>query len=120
MRLMTVGALGSTVGERIKGQPWLRHLAWPHLSHIRTWIAEQFEAQRAHLMLYAPFCVLFGHWLYFSLYFQPPAWLTATFVVISFACFFGRRCCVYETGAWLYRRGFCEAKLRQSEVATPM
>ena len=117
---MTVGALGSTVGEGVKGQPWPRHLAWPRLSHILTWIAAQLEGQRAHLMLYAPFFLLFGNWLYFSLYFEPPLWLIAVLAVATVGCFLLRR---HSTSALLigiFLLGFSAAKLREIEVATPM
>jgi competence protein ComEC len=117
---MTVGALGSTVEDRLKGQPWMHGLAWPSLTQIMAWVQAQLETQRAHLMLYAPFFLLFGNWLYFSLYFEPPAWLTATLVVISFACFFLRRFSTTALLIGIFLLGFSAAKLRELEVATPM
>lgn len=117
---MTVGALGSTDGEYVKGQPWQRLLAWPNLSQILAWLRTQIEAQRVHLLLYIPFFMLLGDYVYFSLTIEPSVWLTVILGLCAIAGITLRQRSTVVLLIGIILLGFTTAKIRELEVATPL
>ena len=114
---MAIEALGSTVGDRIKGRSIFNGWSWVSLG---TWLREQLSAQEAHAFLYVPFFLMFGDWIYFALYFEPSTWLTVLTGMAAAACLLQRRrnTLIFLCGMLLL--GIVTSKLRETEVATPL
>lgn len=117
---MTVSALGSTVADNAKGQPEFRFWSWINLPEMRGWFLTQLEAQRVHLLLYVPFFMLLGDYIYFSLSVEPSVWLTVAFGVSGLVAFTLRHRSVAALFIAIILLGFTTAKIRELEVATPM
>ena len=117
---MAIEALGSTVGDNVKGQSIAIDWAWPSLRGMATWLREQLVAQEAHAFLYVPFFLMFGDWIYFALYDEPPIWLTVIVGLAAMGCLMQRRrnTLIFLCGILLV--GIVTAKLRELEVATPV
>ena len=114
---MAIEALGSTVGDRIKGQSIFNGWSWASMG---IWLREQLSAQEVHAFLYVPFFLMFGDWIYFALYFEPSTWLTVLTGMAAAACLLQRRrnTLIFLCGMLLL--GIVTSKLRETEVATPV
>ena len=117
---MTFGALGSTTAGGVKGQGLLQGLWLLNIASVKAWLLEQLKAQEAHLLLYVPFFLLAGDWIYFTLKSEPSILFAAALACICATCLVLRRqnTLVFLIGIALL--GFTTAKLRTEMVSTPM
>lgn len=117
---MTIGALGSTTAEGVKGQGLLQGLKLPNFAEILAWFWSQVKAQEAHLFLYVPFFLMFGDWIYFDLTWEPSLLATVVVAAIAAALLVQRRnnAALFLAGVLLV--GIATTKLREWEVETPM
>ncbi len=113
---MTFGGLGSTTIGTVKG----RGLVSADFAALKAWVSDQLKAQEAILLLYVPFFLLAGDWIYFALRTEPSIIFACVIAVIASICLAMRRRngAVFLLGIALL--GFATAKLRTEMVATPL
>ena len=117
---MAIEALGSTVGQGVKGRA--RTLVLPTLDLAAMWRAMRaaLKEQEQHLLLYAPMFLIAGNWTYFQLHDEPS--LLLTFILFALSCGLmllrPRNTVLFVAG--LIVLGFCATKFREESVATPM
>ena len=117
---MAIEALGSTVGQGVKGQG--RTLVLPSLdlaAMLRSVLAALKE-QEQHLLLYAPMFLIAGNWTYFQLHDEPSLLLTFILFALSCGLMAMRRRNTVLFVAGLILLGFCATKFREESVATLM
>ena len=117
---MAIEALGSTVGEGVKGHGHIGLL--PRVSLRQIWAAVRASviAQQEHLLLWVPMFLIAGNWTYFQLRDEPSTWLTFVLALIALALLFTRQRNVLLFLFGISLLGFCATKFREEMVATPM
>ena len=117
---MAIEALGSTVGEGVKGQGLTSFLPLIRLRQVWAVMRSAVAAQQEHLLLWVPMFLLAGNWTYFQLRDEPSIPTVCVLAAFTIVLLFMRQrnALLFLVGITLL--GFVTTKLREEMVATPM